>query len=60
MTPRALTIALASGAQLLSTDYPAGEPSAFSPYLVTLPDNAVARCNPVNSPRACDARSLRE
>jgi len=46
-------IALASGAQLLSTDYPASEPSQWTPYSVSLPGGAVARCNPVNAPPSC-------
>jgi calcium-dependent phosphoinositide phospholipase C len=45
--------ALTSGAQLLSTDYPASEPSTWSSYSVSLPDNAIARCNPVNAPTEC-------
>jgi hypothetical protein len=45
--------ALASGAQLLSTDYPASEPSTWTGYFVSLPDREVARCNPVNSPASC-------
>jgi Phosphoinositide phospholipase C, Ca2+-dependent len=50
-------IALASGAQLLSTDYPASEPSQWTGYSVSLPGGAVARCNPVDAPRSC-RRSL--
>jgi|GEM_PF-745821 len=48
-----LEAALASGAHLLSTDY--YEPSMFfdSPYVVALPDGAVARCNPVTAPVTC-------
>jgi hypothetical protein len=46
-------IALASGAQLLSTDYPATEPATWTGYSVSLPDGAVARCNPVNGPPSC-------
>jgi hypothetical protein len=46
-------IALASGAQLLSTDYPASEPSQWTPYSVSLPGGAAARCNPVNGPPSC-------
>lgn len=46
-------IALASGAQFLSTDYPKSEPSQWSPYSVTLGGDAVARCNPVNAPPSC-------
>jgi hypothetical protein len=43
---------LASGAQLISTDYPASEQAA-SGYKVELPGNAVARCNPVLRPKTC-------
>jgi hypothetical protein len=46
-------LALASGAQFLSTDYPASEPSQWTPYSVSLPGGAVARCNPVNAPPGC-------
>lgn len=46
-------IALASGAQLLSTDYPSSEPSQWTGYSVSLPGGAVARCNPVNGPTSC-------
>jgi hypothetical protein len=43
---------LASGAQIISTDYPASEQAA-SGYKVQLPDNSVARCNPVLRPKTC-------
>ncbi len=43
---------LASGAQIISTDYPASE-AASSGYKVELPGNAVARCNPVLKPKNC-------
>jgi Phosphoinositide phospholipase C, Ca2+-dependent len=44
----------ASGAQILSTDYPANEPARWpGHYFVALPENAVARCNPVNAPQNC-------
>ena len=46
-------IALASGAQLLSTDYPSAEPSQWTGYSVGLPGGAIARCNPVNGPPSC-------
>lgn len=43
-----------SGAQMLSTDYPVNEPARWAGhYVVTLPDDAVARCNPVNAPSGC-------
>jgi hypothetical protein len=51
-------IALASGAQLLSTDYPASEPSQWTGYSVSLPGGAVARCNPVNAPPSCSNRVI--
>ena len=50
--------ALASGAQLLSTDYPASEPSAWTNYSVSLPNGAVARCNPANAPTECSDEAL--
>jgi hypothetical protein len=45
--------AMASGAQLLSTDYPTSEVSPWSGYSVGFPNGAVARCNPINAPRTC-------
>ena len=51
---------LSSGAQLLSTDYPINEPARWEGhYVVTLPDNAVARCNPINAPATCAINSLK-
>jgi hypothetical protein len=45
---------IASGAQLLSTDYPASEPARWEGHFtVALPENAVARCNPINAPATC-------
>lgn len=44
---------LASGAQMISTDYPASEPASWTGYSVSLPDGLVARCNPVNKPAGC-------
>jgi acyl-CoA reductase-like NAD-dependent aldehyde dehydrogenase len=52
------TLALASGAQLLSTDYPASEPSTWTGYSVSLPGGAVAGCNPVNAPASCSNQKL--
>jgi hypothetical protein len=46
---------IASGAQLLSTDYPVNEPARWSGnFVVTLPGKAVARCNPINAPTGCN------
>ena len=47
---------IASGAQLLSTDYPANEPARWpGNFVVTLPGKVVARCNPVNASTSCPA-----
>jgi hypothetical protein len=45
--------ALSSGAQLVSTDYPASEPASWNGYKVELPNNVAARCNPVLKVPAC-------
>ena len=52
--------ALAGGAHFLSTDY--YRPSEFfdSPYVVELPGDVVARCNPVAAPPSCSADLLAE
>jgi hypothetical protein len=51
---------MASGAQMLSTDYPVNEPARWPGHFVTtLPGNAVARCNPINAPATCNAEPLR-
>lgn len=51
---------IASGAQMLSTDYPVNEPARWDGhYVVTLPGNAVARCNPVDAPAGCNADALK-
>lgn len=39
-------VVLSSGAQLISTDYPAGEPSEHG-YSVGLPGGVTVRCNPI-------------
>ncbi len=44
---------LPSGAQILSTDYPASEPAKWSGYSVALPEKSAARCNPVLAPSPC-------
>jgi hypothetical protein len=47
---------IASGAQLLSTDYPVNEPARWpGNFVVTLPGKSVARCNPTNAPADCNA-----
>jgi hypothetical protein len=47
---------IASGAQILSTDYPLHEPAA-SGYEVQI-DHGTARCNPVLKPAACTSEAL--
>jgi hypothetical protein len=45
---------IASGAQILSTDYPINEPARWEGhYTVVLPGDVVARCNPVNAAASC-------
>jgi Phosphoinositide phospholipase C, Ca2+-dependent len=55
-----LRAALASGAQLVSTDFPEIGMSARydSDYVVALPEGGPARCNPVIRPRGCRSRRL--
>ena len=49
---------MASGAQILSTDYPVNEPARWEGhYSVSLPGDAIARCNPVNAPAGCHVAS---
>jgi predicted alpha-1,2-mannosidase len=51
---------IASGAQILSTDYPASEPARWDgDFFVALPGGAkVARCNPDDSPAACSQQAV--
>ena len=45
---------IASGAQILSTDYPANEPARWPGHFsVALPGNDEVRCDPVNTPSGC-------
>ena len=55
-----LESALASGAQLVSTDFPQVGMSARygSDFVAELPGGGVARCNPVNARRACRSDRL--
>lgn len=49
---------LASGAQMISTDYPRSEPSQWTKFVVEFPDGVAARCNPVTKPAGCVDRLL--
>lgn len=51
-------LAISTGAQMISTDYPPSEPSQWTSYVVKFPDGLVARCNPVNKPASCVDRLL--
>lgn len=53
-------MALRSGAQIVSTDFPIYGSSARwgCDYAVRLPGGLPARCNPINAPRRCEAAKL--
>lgn len=51
-------VALKSGAQMLSTDYPASEPASWTGFSVGFPKGVVARCNPVLQPKGCRDEDL--
>jgi hypothetical protein len=45
---------MASGAQLLSTDYPSNEPARWpGHFVVKFPNDAIARCSPANTSEVC-------
>jgi hypothetical protein len=52
--------ALASGAQIVSTDYPEPDPDFSTGYSVEIVGGANARCNPVLSPPGCDSSALED
>lgn len=45
--------AMASGAQIVSTDYPKAEPAKWTGYSVSFAGGAMARCNPVARNAVC-------
>jgi len=51
-------MALKSGAQIVSTDYPQFEPDRWSGYFVALPNGEPARCNPLIAPPNCAGSML--
>lgn len=52
--PAVRDIALASGAQIVHTDFPQGEAATGSGYVVSFGTKVAARCNPVNTtPATC-------
>ena len=52
--------ALLGGAHFLSTDYYESSTFFDSPYVVALPGDVVARCNPITAPPDCTAAALTE
>jgi hypothetical protein len=50
--------ALASGAQLLSSDFAFEERASWTGYNVSFPEGTIARCNPVLKPVGCEAKRL--
>jgi hypothetical protein len=48
--------AMASGAQILSSDYYFNEKSRWTDYSVSFPGGKIARCNPVTSSTECSLR----
>jgi Phosphoinositide phospholipase C, Ca2+-dependent len=50
--------AMASGAQMLSTDYPKAEPAQWTGYFVSFAGGAMARCNPVARNASCNDADL--
>jgi hypothetical protein len=50
--------ALASGAQIVTTDFPA--PVTGLDYFVTVPDGTPSRCNPVTAPAECTALAIED
>lgn len=50
--------ALASGAQFVSTDYPAQTPA--TPYWLDIPGGTPSRCNPVTAPPECTSLAVED
>lgn len=51
-----LEAALRSGAQFISTDYPAAVPG--TPYVFEVPSGTPSRCNPVTAPADCTSKDI--
>ena len=59
--PATRDVALASGAQIVHTDFPAGESQLGSGYVVSFGTRLSARCNPVlTTPASCTAAAAVE
>jgi hypothetical protein len=53
-------LAFASGAQIVSTDFPNGEPQEDNGYVVTFEGAAPARINPINGPPAWRGKAIEQ
>ncbi len=53
-------IAIASGAQFVSTDYPVPDPDFGTDYQVQMPGGMPVRCNPISAPEGCTALLLED
>ncbi len=53
-------MALASGAQWVSTDYPVPDPQIGTPYSVQIPGGKPARCNPISAPTDCQSLDIED
>jgi len=51
-------MALASGAQWVSTDYPVPDPDFGTDYKVEIPNGTPARCNPLSAPAECTSLDI--
>ena len=51
-------VALATGAQWVSTDFPVAGRAFGTPYFVALPGGTPDRCNPINAPTWCTSRLI--
>ena len=50
----------ASGAQIVSTDFPVPNPPVGGDYVVQIPDGTPARCNPVIAPASCRSEDVED
>jgi hypothetical protein len=53
-------IAIASGAQWVSTDFTVPDERFGTGYFVEMPDGMPARCNPISAPEACEALDIED
>lgn len=51
-------LALRTGAQIITTDFPVPVPPVLGDYVVQIPGGTPARCNPVDAPTKCRSRDV--